>query len=563
MRQRALVCAALLVFGAFPRPLKAAGPQFAACDCQPSWQCDAGTGYCIPQSDIDIQFTRTSALPCSGNVQVTVDFEWIQNFPVGRPYKEVRIYLTRGGSVSSVGSFGDQAPPSNRVGSYEYTLQRAESVQFTATRQTWGADSSGSPQDVNFCREDPRDGPYFLHVVLVGDENKIVGAKRRPIDGSWCDAQSIDELRVDIDDSGNCGGNAGFQNKCCSVPFTPEDGEPGCRYSLDISVAGSVELQDYGYDIVRINNQGVFGSVGSKAGCRMTAKSGNRVIEVNYGDAVTLCYNTVDALFHVGAYAEVTSYTATLIWCSEPPQGASLGAAAVQAKAAEDDSNVVATARDGDPIVLDVQNFAEANRIQPLGAPQKVFSIEGETPMTEGAIDGGKEIEIDLSQTAPAGGGPRASASAVPVLFRQAAPGEWHRVSDQALEDNRIRATVFNYGYYQVFLADGSAQNPAAAGPFALGDVYVFPNPAKHGAGPVLRVQANRPDRISVRIYDVAGDLVMAGAVDLAPKVVNGIETYEMGLDPGRFKSGVYNGVVTAKRADVTLRKRFSFTIVQ
>lgn len=182
-------------------------------------------------------------------------------------------------------------------------------------------------------------------------------------------------------------------------------------------------------------------------------------------------------------------------------------------------------------------------------------------------IQGGETVQI------PVGGGLTTAASVdnhlqtpvptpplgtgTPKLYRQAGELEWTIVPTQRFENHTITARLTTYGYYQVFAKILNL-------PFSFGEVYVYPNPAKGSDTPVLHVEIGQADRVTTRIYDVAGDLVFETRIDKTPILVNGIPAYEEPLDPARFRSGTYIGVVTAERSGKeTVRKKYRFTIVK
>jgi hypothetical protein len=126
-----------------------------------------------------------------------------------------------------------------------------------------------------------------------------------------------------------------------------------------------------------------------------------------------------------------------------------------------------------------------------------------------------------------------------------------------AYANNTLTSTVYHYGFYQVY-------SPIAGLPFAFGEVYVFPNPSKSGDIPTLHVEVGAADKVTVRIYDISGDLVYQGRVDENQLLVNGKPSYEHAMNSSKFKSGVYNGVVTAEKAGKDIiRKKFRFSVVK
>ncbi|TPW18898.1 MAG: hypothetical protein FD126_3225, partial [Elusimicrobia bacterium] len=138
--------------------------------------------------------------------------------------------------------------------------------------------------------------------------------------------------------------------------------------------------------------------------------------------------------------------------------------------------------------------------------------------------------------------------------------GDWEPLPGRVDEaEGVVRVETTHFSVYQVQGPDAgvaaTAAIPAAAADtaFAFRDLYAFPNPAKGGRRPVIRLQVGVADAVEVNIYDVSGERVHAGAFG-PPAVVddgNGKGpqwTYDYAWDAGSVGSGVYVYVVTAKK---------------
>jgi hypothetical protein len=143
-----------------------------------------------------------------------------------------------------------------------------------------------------------------------------------------------------------------------------------------------------------------------------------------------------------------------------------------------------------------------------------------------------------------------------PQLYRKVSDKRWIPLPG-TYTGSALIAVVYHYGFYQVF-------TPIVGLPFSFGEVYVYPNPSTKGNVPTLHAEVGAADKVTTRVYDISGDLVFEARIDANHVVVNGKPAYEYMMDPNRFKSGVYNGVVTAEKAgkDV-IRKKFKFTVVK
>jgi len=97
---------------------------------------------------------------------------------------------------------------------------------------------------------------------------------------------------------------------------------------------------------------------------------------------------------------------------------------------------------------------------------------------------------------------------------------------------------------------------------FVLGEYYSFPNPAKNGKNPTIHFECGLADKVEIRIYDVAGDLVnseeLAGS---SWQIVEGKYCYEYTWDISQFASGVYIYWIKAKKSgysDIKVRKKLA-----
>lgn len=117
-------------------------------------------------------------------------------------------------------------------------------------------------------------------------------------------------------------------------------------------------------------------------------------------------------------------------------------------------------------------------------------------------------------------------------------------------------------------LADTAAAPAGALDPgFYLREVYSFPNPAVGGARPTLHVEVGVADRVTIRVYDIAGQPVHEATLDGPPAVINDGSgpqyAYEHAWE-GHIPSGVYLYTVTAEKAGQgTIRKAGKLAVVR
>ncbi|MBI4802551.1 MAG: T9SS type A sorting domain-containing protein, partial [Elusimicrobia bacterium] len=95
-------------------------------------------------------------------------------------------------------------------------------------------------------------------------------------------------------------------------------------------------------------------------------------------------------------------------------------------------------------------------------------------------------------------------------------------------------------------LGTEAATPKVLAGPdpaFRLGEVYVFPNPAKNGAAPTFHMECGIADKVTIKIYTISGRPAHEYTFTGAPAAIddgNGLSyAYEYAWS-GRIPSGVY-----------------------
>ncbi|MBI4801524.1 MAG: PQQ-binding-like beta-propeller repeat protein [Elusimicrobia bacterium] len=107
------------------------------------------------------------------------------------------------------------------------------------------------------------------------------------------------------------------------------------------------------------------------------------------------------------------------------------------------------------------------------------------------------------------------------------------------------------------------------AGPdpvFRLGEVYVFPNPAKGGAVPTFHIECGIADKVTIKIYTVLGRPAHEHTITGAPAALddgNGVNyAYEYAWR-GHIPSGVYYYYIEAEKAGKNLKKTGKFGVVR
>jgi len=101
---------------------------------------------------------------------------------------------------------------------------------------------------------------------------------------------------------------------------------------------------------------------------------------------------------------------------------------------------------------------------------------------------------------------------------------------------------------------------------FVLQDVFVYPNPARGGAVPVFHIEAGQADRVTVTIYNLAGQRVSELVNEQAPMVVDSGDgpryAHELPWN-GPIASGVYLYRVDAEKAGTHLHRNGKMAVVR
>jgi len=149
--------------------------------------------------------------------------------------------------------------------------------------------------------------------------------------------------------------------------------------------------------------------------------------------------------------------------------------------------------------------------------------------------------------------------------------------------DTQIRGTVpsgVSYGTHTVVAMRGAAlsngigytvpggYSPSMARPgaltaeFKLGEVYVYPNPAKGGKVPVFHVEVGMADSVKLKVYTVAGQVVHEHTITGFPQLIGSAYAYEYAWE-GHIASGVYYYTMEAERSGKKLSARGKFAVVR
>jgi len=101
---------------------------------------------------------------------------------------------------------------------------------------------------------------------------------------------------------------------------------------------------------------------------------------------------------------------------------------------------------------------------------------------------------------------------------------------------------------------------------FILGEVYVYPNPAKGGHVPTFHVEVGVADSVKITIYTVSGDVAHTYTATGMPSIINDGHGPEYAYEyawRGHIPSGVYYYAIEAQKAGKKLRKTGKFAVVR
>lgn len=121
---------------------------------------------------------------------------------------------------------------------------------------------------------------------------------------------------------------------------------------------------------------------------------------------------------------------------------------------------------------------------------------------------------------------------------------------------NGIEYTVSGYR------AQSARSYSMASLEFKLGQVYVYPDPAKGGKVPKFHIEVGLADAVRIRIYNVAGEQVHSRTLSGNPQAVGSVYAYEYPWE-GRIASGVYYYTMEAERAGKKLKVKGKFAVVR
>jgi hypothetical protein len=140
-----------------------------------------------------------------------------------------------------------------------------------------------------------------------------------------------------------------------------------------------------------------------------------------------------------------------------------------------------------------------------------------------------------------------------------------------------VKAKVGHFSLYQVMgstIAEAKIVRPSGEQPgvgvqdvgpsaaFVLGEVYVYPNPAKGGAVPIFHIECGLADSVEIKVYTVSGREAHEVALTAMPAVVDQRYAYEYAWR-GHIPSGVYLYFIEARKGGQKIKKTGKFAVVR
>lgn len=228
----------------------------------------------------------------------------ITGIPPGDYY--VRAWIDENGDgqfnhMEEGGQFAlDRIPISNRVTEVDFTIA-LDSVD-DGIPDWWKMEHFAGPFSQGSGADDDPDGDGFTNSEEYNMASSPISTVRNG--PQLAEALRRATLRVDIDDSENCGGSNDESQDRTAVFQVGQLEDVG--YILSVEVEGVVENHNSNYDFVTVNDVYFFSSNNNLQECsNMAFKVESQEIIAISGGEIILRYDTIDSMYHVGAYAEM------------------------------------------------------------------------------------------------------------------------------------------------------------------------------------------------------------------------------------------------------------------
>gem|GEM_PF-836397 len=152
------------------------------------------------------------------------------------------------------------------------------------------------------------------------------------------------------------------------------------------------------------------------------------------------------------------------------------------------------------------------------------------------------------------------------VYYWDPTAGDWTALESVVdAEAGVVSAQTMHFSVYQV-MAEGVTVQATADAAFRLGEVYVYPNPAKGGAKPTFHIETGIADSVKLKVFTVSGEQAHEHTIGGTPDIINDGNgpsyAYEYIWD-GHIPSGVYYYAIEARQGGRTLKKAGKFAVIR
>ena len=249
-------------------------------------------------------------------------------------------------------------------------------------------------------------------------------------------------------------------------------------------------------------------------------------------------------------------------------------------KRAAFDAPAWALKEDGDLYVLSVEGDLDAREPRKDGAA-KTRGITRRGSAYEFGPDGAafdKPVTISLPYEAG-----EKSPEKLAIAYWNEHAGLWEiQPSRRDTSGHIVKADVPHFSQYQVvaasyavsgveavnrFRASQAEVTVSAADPaFRLGEVYVYPNPAKGPDTPILHIECGIAETVNIKIYTVSGREAHEYTITGAPAIIDDGNGQSYAYEypwRGHIPSGVYLYAIEAQKAGQKLKKTGKFAVVR
>ena len=138
---------------------------------------------------------------------------------------------------------------------------------------------------------------------------------------------------------------------------------------------------------------------------------------------------------------------------------------------------------------------------------------------------------------------------------------EWEEMPSSV--DTRLKLVSAQASHFSLY----TVMAPVVAGTeFALGEIYVFPNPAKGAQVPTFHIEAGIADKVTIKIYTVSGRLAHETTLTGMPQIIDDGHESEYAYEyawQGHIPSGVYYYFIEAQKGGQKLKKTGKFAVVR